>query len=444
MTLYNNARLLQVDKMPYKQEFVSCFQEDNPKLLIKKTNFLRNIDKVLEQKHQLENNFDSGNLACLDTNLNDFDKIFQAVNDIKGKYKKLLIFGIGGSSLGAQTLCGTRFYQYSLNQDIEIKFIDNIHYINFIEYLKLVDFENTMFLIVSKSGQTIETLTQMVVALNYFADQGYDISQNVIFITEDTDNPINNFAKKIKAKNLIHNPKIGGRYSCFSNVALLPAAISGFDIREFCDGADFVLNRFLEADSENDVVQGAALLLSTEDAGIKSNVIIPYLQRLYYLPFWYAQLTAESLGKNNTGMLPIKALGSIDQHSLLQYFLEGGQDLFFNFLTIDTRNQGSDIQDNLLNFAGYEYLKGSTIGDVSYAQQEATIKSFIAKNKMLRRFNLDEFSDYALGALMMHFVLETIIMGYVRDINPFDQPAVEFGKKISKDILKLFNNDKHS
>ena len=422
--------------MPYTQHFVSCFKEDNEKLLISKQDYQKNIELVSTQLEILKTNYQDGQLSCLNTNLNDFDIIDNVAKEISSKYKKLLIFGIGGSSLGAQTLCGTKFYQYSLKHNIEIKFIDNIHYINFIEYLNTIEFEDTMCLIISKSGKTIETLTQMVVALNYFKDQGHDLKQNVIFITEDTDNPIHNFAKEIGARNLIHNPNIGGRFSCFSNVALLPAAVIDCNIREFCAGADLVLKSLLSEGSEHDVVKGASLLLAAEDSGIKSNVMIPYLQRLYYLPFWYAQLTAESLGKNGSGLLPIKALGSIDQHSLLQYFLEGGQDLFFNFITINTQNQGSKIHDSILNFQGYEYLKGTTIGDVSYAQQEATIQSFIKKGKMLRRFNIDEFNDYALGGLMMHFMLETILMGYVRGINPFDQPAVEFGKKISKEILE--------
>jgi glucose-6-phosphate isomerase len=444
MPIYKKAPVLQVDIMPYTQDFTSCFKDSNDKLLITKQDYNKNIELVSAQINKLSFDYNNGDLDCLNTDLNDFDQIEAIAEEIRSNYDRLLVFGIGGSSLGAQTLCGTQFYQYSLNHNIDIKFIDNIHYINFVEYLKIVDFKKTMCLIVSKSGQTIETLTQMVVALNYFKDQGHNLKENVIFITEDTDNPINNFAKEIGARNLIHNPNIGGRYSCFSNVALLPAAVINCNIREFCKGASHVLNKLISENDSSEVVKGAALLLAVEDSGIKSNVMMPYLQRLYYFPFWYAQLTAESLGKNNSGLLPIKALGSIDQHSLLQYFLEGGQDLFFNFLTINTQNQGSKIQDDILNFKGYEYLRNTSIGDVSFAQQEATIQSFVAKNKMLRRFDINEFSDYTLGGIMMHFMLETILMGYTRNINPFDQPAVEFGKKISKEILELLNNDKHS
>ena len=320
MSVYNNASVLQADKIPYTQELTSCFKEENPALIIEKAEYKNNIELTLDAAEKVKLDYKNGKLECLDVELNNFDELNNLADQIKTKYNKLIVFGIGGSSLGAQTLCGTKFYQYALNQDIDIKFIDNIHYINFIEYLKLVDFDNTMFLIVSKSGQTIETLTQMVVALNYFNNQGHNLSENVIFITENTDNPINNFAKKINARNLIHNSKIGGRYSCFTNVALLPASIAGFNIKDFCDGAKHTLNNFLTATQSNEVIKGSSLLLAAENAGIKSNVMLPYLQRLYYLPFWYAQLTAESLGKNNTGMLPIKALGSIDQHSLLQYF----------------------------------------------------------------------------------------------------------------------------
>ena len=420
----------------YKQDLEFCFKKANPESIIQEHNYENNQLLAQDKLKLLKQKFEQGELRCLETNNNDFDLIKSIANEIKAKYKKLLIFGIGGSSLGAQTICGTKFYQYSLDHSIDINFIDNIHYINFIEYLKTINFEETACLIVSKSGQTIETLTQMVTALNFFYSKGYNLNENVFFITEDNNNPINNFARKIKARNLIHNKDIGGRFSCFSNVALLPAAVMDFDIKTFCMAANNVLSNLFNQANNNPVIDGTAILLSVEDAGIQSNVILPYLQRLYYLPFWYAQLTAESLGKNKNGLLPIKALGSIDQHSLLQYFLEGKQDLFFNFITINTKNQGSIINDEILNFKGYEYLKGNTIGDINYAQQEATIESFKQKHKLFRRFNINNFSEESLGALMMHFMLETILIGYARDINPFDQPAVEFGKQISKSMLE--------
>ena len=183
------------------------------------------------------------------------------------------------------------------------------------------------------------------------------------------------------------------------------------------------------------IAKGVYFLQNCQKNGLNIQVSMPYLSRLYHFNYWYNQLLAESIGKNGLGITPLKALGSVDQHSVLQLFLDGPNDKFFTFLTGNNQNKGNEIivPDYLEN--DLKYLSNNKLGDVIYANQEATIKTIKNKNHPIRRFNFDNLNEAGFGEIMMHFMLETIFYAKILKINPFDQPAVEEGKIFAKEIL---------
>jgi glucose-6-phosphate isomerase len=419
--------------MLYKQILHSCFKEEDPNNLIKEQDFQTTKQQIKQSQDRLKQDISQQKIGSLNLNT-DLDMVKNIAHELREKFRTLVIIGIGGSSLGGQTLCGTRFYQYFQNEGPNIVFLDNIHYLDFTHHLAPLNIETTGFLIISKSGTTLETITLATYITNHFRKIKEDISKNFYVITENTDNPLRNLGTKINATIIDHPKNIGGRYSCFSLVALIPAAICNIDIEGFIQGAKEVLDNF-QSTEENFISDGAALLLTTEAIYVNETVFIPYIQKLSFLPSWYVQLFAESLGKNGKGIMPIKAMGSVDQHSVFQLFLDGPNNKSFTILTENIKNSGNHIIDDICAFKDIEYLQGHTLGDVIQAQQEAIIYALKSRHRPIREIQCETYSDRALGQIMMHFILEVILLGYAASINPFDQPAVEIGKKKTKEIL---------
>ncbi|MCZ6605660.1 MAG: glucose-6-phosphate isomerase, partial [Alphaproteobacteria bacterium] len=303
---------------------------------------------------------------------------------------------------------------------------------------------------ISKSGGTVETLTQLSVLAPWLvaARSTPTLAGDAIAITEPTDNPLRRIGHHLDMTILDHDPKIGGRFAALSIVGLLPAMIAGVDASAVRNGAATVLAQALDAESPAEVppAVGAAIAVAlTGTAPIF--VMLPYLDRLSEFAMWYCQLWAESLGKDGQGATPVRALGTVDQHSQLQLYLDGPGDKYFTVLAADTRGLGDTGDIDLLDVAGdLDYLKGRHVGDVLAAEQEATIDTLIASGRPVRVIRLsldangpsDGLNAETMGGLMMHFMLETIIAADLMGVNPFDQPAVEAGKAKARDYLGNF------
>ena len=360
--------------------------------------------------------------------------------EISSKHQTLIICGMGGSSLGAKAICGSKFFDLNYSQKThnkKIHFLDNIHHQNLNDFLETINFDKTAFLFISKSGKTIETICQTLLITNYYQKQlTQNKAKNLYFITENHQkpNPLAKIANNYQRLIIQHDQDIGGRYSCFTPVALIPTAFYDIDIASYLEGAKDMLNSFVN--NETDIVErGVYFLQQSQKQNLNIQVSMPYLARLYHFNYWYNQLLAESIGKNSKGITPLKALGSVDQHSVLQLFLDGNNDKFFTFLTTNNQNKGDDLQVPKYLGDDLEYLKNNKLGDVIYANQEATIKSIKNKNHLLRRLDIKELNEYSLGQLMMYFMLETILYAKIVKVNPFDQPAVEEGKIYAKQML---------
>ena len=395
-----------------------------------------NFDKVKQKI--LHDNFKKGIFDLNKRSENYLNVSLKISNEISKKYQNLVICGMGGSSLGSKALCGAKFFDLNYKKTKKkIYFLDNIHNQNLHEFLKNLNFNDTAFILISKSGNTIETLCQTISIIDFYKDQlAKNNARNLYFITQNDKelNPLAKIAQNLNRTIINHENDIGGRYSCFTEVALIPAKFYDFDISQYLAGGQKILNDFIN--NNNDLIErGIFFLQESQKQNLNIQISMPYIAKLYHFNYWYTQLLAESIGKNKKGITPIKAIGSVDQHSVLQLFLDGPRDKFFTFLTTCNINKGNKlvVPDYLKN--DLKYLINNKLGDVINANQEATIKTIIDKKLITRRFNINELNEYNIGQLMMYFMIETIFYAYIIDVNPFDQPAVEDGKKYAKQIL---------
>jgi glucose-6-phosphate isomerase len=260
-----------------------------------------------------------------------------------------------------------------------------------------------------------------------------DLGRRMIAISEATDNPLRRLARRHGMIQLDHDPNIGGRFAALSLVGMLPAMMAGLDAARLRQGAERVLEATLAARRPDQAAPalGAAFAVAYAEArGIRQSVLMPYVDRLASLATWWAQLWAESLGKGGHGMTPIRAQGPVDQHSQLQLYLDGPRDKLFTLIL------GPAIGGPALAGAGAPpHLAGRRLGDLLAAEQRATVDTLIGAGRPTRVIRLNRLDEETLGALMMHFMLETMLAAHHWTINAFDQPAVEDGKRRARHIL---------
>ena len=330
--------------------------------------------------------------------------------DLK-KFENVNLIGMGGSSLGAKAI-----YNF-LGSKRKFYFFDNFSNFKF----KQNDKKN-INIIISKSGNTLETISNSNILIKK--------SKKNIFVTENKKSYLMSLANKLKAEVVHHNNFIGGRYSVLSEVGMLPAQLMGHDAKKFRRLNQLVKNKqFI-----NLLVQSVASILALNKRNITNSIILNYDDRSNNLFYWYQQLVAESLGKKNKGILPIVSTMPRDNHSLMQYYLDGVKNNFFTLFFVKEKHSNKINNKSILK--SNSYLKDKTLNDISFSQFCATEKVFKKKKFPFRSFVIDNRSEEVLGELFTFFILETILLGTAMKINPFDQPAVELIKINTKKILK--------
>jgi glucose-6-phosphate isomerase len=258
-------------------------------------------------------------------------------------------------------------------------------------------------------------------------------------VTEPADSPLRRFAARRGFRILDHDPKLGGRFAVFSLVGLLPALVAGCDAVALREGASAALDAALGASAplEAPPALGAALHVAyLRRHNLGGTVLMPYVDRLAPFALWFRQLWAESLGKNGTGLTPLVARGAVDQHSQLQLFLDGPRDKVFTIVTARQKGRGPRVPEDAAREDGeLAYLAGRTVGDLMDAEQRATIETLVRHGRPVREMRVDAVEEESLGALLMHFMLETVIAAHLLGIDAFNQPAVEEGKRLARDYL---------
>ena len=334
------------------------------------------------------------------------------LNKLK-KYSKINLIGMGGSSLGARSIYN--FLKKKIKKDFN--FNDNLS----LKKLKNKKTKNLLNLIISKSGNTLETIVNTSIFINQ--------NQKNVFLTENRNSYLFNLAKKLKSEIIFHNNYIGGRYSVLSEVGMLPAELMGLNETKFKQYDNLIKNKnFLSG-----LVSSVSNILDYSKKGKTNSIILNYDENSNDLFYWYQQLVAESLGKKGKGILPIVSNLPKDNHSLMQLYLDGTKNNFFTLFFVNEKSN-LKINNNLL-LKSHDYLKGKNLEKIKEIQFNATQNVFKKKNIPFRSLYINKRSEETLGELFTFFILETILVGKALKINPFDQPAVELIKNETKKIF---------
>ena len=386
-------------------------------------------------------------LLALPGRRDDLDALEPLAERFRAHCDDVVVLGTGGSSLGGQAI-----YAFAApGAAPRLHFLDNIDPEQFEAVLNALDFARTGVIAISKSGGTAETLTQLLAVLprlasskDHLASGKGRLGERVAAITMPGDSPLRRLSLRYGLTVLDHDPDIGGRFAALSLVGLLPAMIAGLDAGAVRDGGAAVLNSALENDDPSLVPPaiGAALNVGLARAhGVSQTVLLPYSDRLEPFARWFRQLWAESLGKQGHGTTPLPAVGAVDQHSQLQLWLDGPADKLFTIVMADRKGAGARIEptlaEDLLAADGpLAWLAGRTMGDLMEAEQRATAETLSAAGRPVRIIAMKSIDLRALGALMMHYMLETVIAAHLLGVDPFDQPAVEEGKVLARRYLQ--------
>ncbi len=332
------------------------------------------------------------------------------IDKIKKK-KNFLLIGMGGSILGAKAI-----YKFLSPKNKKFTFVDNLSSIP-----PEINLKNKVNLIISKSGNTLETISNANIMINK--------KDTNIFISESKKSYLIELANKLKSEVIQHNNFIGGRYSVLSEVGMLPAQLMGFKPENFRSLNRLVNKKFFI----NSLIQNVSNIFDMINQKKKNSIILNYDVHSNDLFYWYQQLVAESLGKKGNGVLPIVSMMPKDNHSMMQYYLDGVKNNFFTLFFVKEKNSIKIKENQILET--HSYLKNKSLNDVAYSQFLATEKVFKQKKIPFRSFVIKKRNQETLGEIFIFFILETILLGRLMKINPFNQPAVELIKQQTKKNL---------
>ena len=389
---------------------------------INSKNYNQNIKKTKNVFNAFKKDFNNSEIPFLDSYTKDYKLDFSNKTLKKySKYKNIIIIGIGGSVLG--TKCIYSFFKSKIKKNFF--FFDNLDPNLNLKYKKIKNLKSSCFVVVSKSGNTLETITNLG---TIFSTK--NLKNKLIIITEFKDSSLMSLALRYKAEIIEHKYFIGGRYSVLSEVGMFPAALMGLSLKEFRSLKTLIKNR----NFVSSLIQNVASIYTLYKKNIKNSVILNYDNDLSDLGFWYQQLTAESLGKKGKGINPILSFAPKDHHSLLQLYLDGPRDKFFTFFNSSLKSKKIKISKNVI-FDEMKFLKNKNLGTIINAQCDAT-KSIIKLDRIpYREITFNKKSEKNLIQIFKFFVLETILLSKLLGVNPYDQPAVEKVKIETKKIL---------
>ena len=366
-----------------------------------------NLKKTKKVYNNFINDLNNGQIPLLKSYENDYDFDFSKETIEKySKYKNIVIIGMGGSILGAKTIYS--FFKKKIKK--KIFFLDNLDS-NF-EYMKIKNLKNVCFVLVSKSGNTLESITNFKIL---FSKKLFN--NKLIIITETNDNKLMSIANKYNAEIIEHKEFIGGRFSVMSETGMFPAALMNLNLKKFKN-----LKKLLKKRSFTEtLIHNVASIYTLNVNGIKNSIILNYDSSLTDLGYWYQQLVAESLGKKGKGINPMLSFGPKDHHSLLQLYLDGPKDKFFTFFNVDKKIEVNSIFKNLKHIIN--------------TQSKALRNVFKLKKIPFRYIDFKRLDENELGEILTFFVLETILLSRMLGVNAFNQPAVEQVKIETKKIL---------
>ena len=369
----------------------------------------------------------------------------EKADDIAKRFDNVVVLGIGGSALGLRAAAEALLpphWNVRTNEERKgrprLFVCDNVDPDNFAGLLDLIDIKKTCFIVISKSGRTTEPAALFMIALKRLKNSTGDAWRDHLVVITDPEG--GELRPMVKAEGLTSfeiPPKLGGRFSVLSPVGLFPAACVGIDIESLVVGARKMGKRCSEAlPQENPAYRiGASHFGYYSKKNMNISVMFAYSSALLLTADWYSQLWAESLGKEGRGQTPVRALGATDQHSQVQLYMDGPADKIFTFIGVE--KFGSKAEETRITDAseGFEYLDGHDLGSILRAEQQATTAALAKMGRPSLTVTFPEINAEHLGEFFMLYELATVYAGALYGINPFNQPGVELGKKLTKEIL---------
>lgn len=399
------------------------------------------LERLNAERHRGERPF-------LDMPRSDLSDILAFAKEREGRYDDLLILGIGGSSLGAVALQGalgdpfhnllSRTRRRGAPRLFVLDHTDPDHLARVLRFLKA---PRTLVMVVSKSGATAETLAAWLIVREWLASKVSDFRDHLVFVTDPSKGYLRRQGTDLGVPLFPIPPALGGRFSVFSPVGLLPSALLGLDITELCRGAAAMTEISLKPQLglNPSAVRALAHHLLEKERGKTINVFMPYVQSLRPVGDWFVQLWAESLGKrlNLTGQevfhgqTPLRAVGVTDQHSQVQLFVEGPNDKVLTFVSVRRFSTRGKIADDTGGDPDVGYLGGATLQKLTESERLGTEVALTGAERPNCHLILPRLSAETVGALLQMLMVETVLAGYLAGINPYDQPGVETGKRIT-------------
>ena len=371
---------------------------------------------------------------------------------VEGRFENILVLGIGGSALGGLAVTEALLKPYwnfltpeQRNNLPRIFFLDNIDPDSINGILEILDLKKTLVNVITKSGDTAETMSQFMVIKDLMEKAlGDNYRKNIIATTDKKMGILRQLADQEGYKIFYVPDDIGGRFSVFSSIGLVPFALVGLDIDKIINGIKDIDLELKNTDIHQNIAAQFALIHYLMDVkkGKNITVLMPYSSKLKYIPDWYVQLIAESLGKGvnrngekvSLGLTPIKALGATDQHTKLQLFNEGPNDKVITFIRVNEYNTTLEIP-KIFEYTGIGYLGGKTINDLMNAEADSTMVSLADYQRPTITLSIDKIDEYHIAQLLYMLEIQTAIAGELYNINTFDQPGVEQVKNYIYTIL---------
>ena len=371
---------------------------------------------------------------------------------VENRFDNILVLGIGGSALGGLAVTEALLKPYWNLLTTEqrkglprIFFLDNIDPDSINGLLEILDLKKTLVNVITKSGSTAETMSQYMIVKNMLEKELQDdYRKNIVVTTDKNVGILRQLADQEGYKTFVIPDDVGGRFSVFSAVGLLPFALVGIDIDELTNGIKDMDLALKNTDIHENIAAQNALIhyLMDTKKGKNISVMMPYSSRLKYVSDWYTQLWAESLGKEfdidgnrvNVGQTPIKALGATDQHSQIQLYNEGPNNKLITFIRVENFDTTLEIP-KIFEYTGIGYLGGKTINDLINAEADSTRVALSDYSRPTITISMDRINPYNLAQLLYMLEVQTAIAGELYHINTFNQPGVEQAKNYTYALM---------
>jgi glucose-6-phosphate isomerase len=406
------------------------------------------LNNLLEQSEKGELGF-----LTLPDNMELVNEISDYTEAIKDRYESYVHIGIGGSALGPIALQTSLLDSYyNLNNSPKMFFPDNVDPDWLNDLLQHIDVSKTLFHVVSKSGGTAETAATMLYFVKYLKKElGEHFYKNLLFTTDPVDGLLNQIAREYPIKCFRIPPNVGGRFSVLTAVGLISASIAGINIKELMEGAAEMADLCRNSDLEkNPAFIYAAIHYLYMNQNKNISVMMPYSNKIRDLADWYRQLWAESLGKRTdldgntaeTGQTPVKALGTTDQHSQVQLYVEGPNDKIITFLEVENFKLNEPLENHFEYIPEFDYLSGRTLGELINHEKRATEIALTNNKKPNLTIKFPQVSAHTVGQFFMLLETATAFTGGLLNINTFNQPGVEEGKIATYALMERKGYDK--